>query len=149
MAQRFTFLIDSLVRHFNDSRHNNIMTFRAREQGFYTSFQLKAKRFSETVSISPLCSESSLNLSVCFHCTFIEIMQAKSYYSILTFKLYFFCNRVEVLQDHRMVESEDGQDISKSSTPILLMRKAGEDRGPLKVTHAVSNRAHLKIACDS
>ena len=92
VAQGFSFLINSVVRHFNDARHNNIMTFRAREQGVPTYSQLKAKRFSKAVSISPLCSESCLNLSVSFCGTFIEIMQGKkkSYYGVHTFKCHSF-----------------------------------------------------------
>ena len=108
VAQGFSFLINSVVRHFNDARHNNIMTFRAREQGVPTYFQWKAKRFSKAVSISPLCSESCLNLSVSFCGTFIEIMQGKKKV-IMAFTLLnvILCNRVEMSQGHRMLESEE------------------------------------------
>lgn len=85
------------------------MAFRAREQGVRTCFQLKAKRFSKAVSISPLCSESCLNLSVSFRDTFIEIMQGKKKKLLWCshFQMSFFCNRVEMSQNHRMLESEE------------------------------------------
>lgn len=77
------------------------MTFKARKQGFSACFQLKAERFSKAVSPAPLNSESCPNLSVCFHCTFIEIMKEKSYYYVYTFKLDFFYNRAEMSQSYR------------------------------------------------
>lgn len=41
-------------------------------------------------------------------------------------------------QDHRMLGLKDYLGIIKSSTPILLLRKAEEARGLLKATHEVS-----------
>lgn len=123
------------------------MTFRAREQGFHTFFQLKAKRFSKAVSLFPFCSESCLNLSVCFHCIFIEIMQEKVITVSTTFT--FLCNEVEMSQDHTVSKPEECLDIIKSGIPIFFIRKAVEALGPLKTTHTVSNRADLKISCDT
>lgn len=141
--------IDNLVKYFSDSTHKNMMTFGPESKGSL-DFQLKAKRLSKAVSLSLLCSESCLNLSVCFPWTFTEMIQGKkkSYCSIHTFKLYFFCNRVEMSQDHIMLVLKQCLYIIKLSHSVLFMRKAGGARKPLKSTHADSNRADLKIACD-
>lgn len=51
-------------------------------------------------------------------------------------------------QDHIMLVLKQCLYIIKLSHRVPFMRKAGGARRPLKSTHAASNRADLKIACD-
>lgn len=143
MAQWFSFLIDSLVRHFNGSRHNNIMTFRAREQGF-SLISVESKKVHKSCQpfsfvfwkLPKLVSLLSLN--------FYWNNARKNV--IHTFKLYFFCNRVEMSRVHRMLGLRESSSIIKSSTSILLTGKAGEY---LSKPHIARSTAGLKTACDS